>query len=220
MSNDPTNINKEDLNDARRFLAQTQKNISSINGAYKFALVVAAIIAVGSVAYSLWKTSSEREMVYIIDNESARKAQIADNAVQRDLEIVDHIARFHEKFYNLSPNPETLDENIDVALSLADRSALLMDNRRREQQFYTNLVTNTIVEEIFIDSTIVNTAVYPYKAYTYGRLYLTRASNVTRYDYESSCQLVETDRTTKNPHGLMIERFKEEKVELTRQSNR
>ncbi len=211
---------KDNLNDARKFLVQTQKNISAVGGAYKFALVIAAVIALGSVGYSYWKTSTERDMVYVIDNESARKAKIADNAVQRDLEIIDHIARFHEKFYNLAPNPETLDENIDIALSLADRSALLMDNRRREQQFYTNLVTMGIVEEIFIDSTVVNTAVYPYKAYTYGHLYMTRSSNVTRYDYESSCQLVETDRTTKNPHGLMIEKFKEERVEISRQSSR
>lgn len=214
------NIKQESLNDARRFLVQTQKNIASVSGAAKFALIIAAVIAICSVVYSLWKTTSERELVYVIDNESARKANIADNTVQRDLEIVDHLARFHEKFYNLAPNPETIDEGIDVAISLADRSAVLMDNRRREQQFYTNLCDNHIVEEIQIDSTIVNTSVFPYKAYTYGRLYLIRPSKVFKYKYESSCQLINTDRTTKNPHGLIIENFKEEKVELIKESNR
>lgn len=205
---------KEDMQAARRFVENNQKNLSSIAGAYKFALVISAVIAVCSVAYSFWKTSNEKQLVYVINDESARKANIADNSVQRDLEIVDHVARFHEKFYNLSPNPETIDESIDMAISLADKSAIIMDNRRREQRFYTNLIDNMMVEEIYIDSTTVNTAVYPYKAYTYGRLYIIRQSNITRYDYESSCQLTNVSRTTQNPHGLMIEHFREEKVEL------
>lgn len=211
---------QENLSDARRFVMQTQKNIASLRGVYRFAIVIAAVIALGSVAFSFWKSSTEREMVYVINNESARKANIADNTVQRDLEIVDHIARFHEKFYNLSPNPATIDENIDMAIALADESAILMDNRRREQRFYTNLVDNMMVEEIYIDSTNVNTAVYPYQAYTYGRLYIIRQSRVTKYNYESSCQLTNVARTTQNPHGLMIEHFREEKVSLSDSQDR
>lgn len=213
-------VSAEEMNGARKLIEQTQRNIAATSGTYKFAFIVAAIIALGSVAYSLWKTSTEREMVYIVNNESARKADIADNLVQRDLEIVDHVARFHEKFYNLSPNPATIDESIDIALALADESAIIMDNRRREQRFYTNLIDNMMVEEIYIDSTRVNTAAYPYQARSYGHLYIIRQSRVTRYDYESSCQLTNVARTTQNPHGLMIERFREEKVSLSASQNR
>ena len=221
MDNNMDNtVKKESLSDARTFLEQTQRSISAVRGVYRFGLVIAAIIAISSVGYSLWKVSSEKNLVYVVDNESARLAKLVDDNLLLDWEISEHLSSFHTYFYNLSPNPETIDERIDMALALADRSAQLLDNRRRETQFYTSLVTNTMVEEIFIDSTVVNTAVIPYRARTYGRLYLTRSTNVTRYDFVSSCQLIKTDRTRQNPHGLMIENFKEEKVELTAKSTR
>jgi hypothetical protein len=32
-------------------------------------------------------------------------------------------------------------------------------------------------------------------------------SNITAYQFESSCRLVDVERSQTNPHGLMIERF-------------
>ena len=144
MSEEKKIPTKEDFRDARKLVEAMQNSISSVGTAYKFALIIAAVIAVVSVGYSLWKTSAESDQVYIISNESARLAKRADNTISREDEIVIHLARFHEKFYNLSPNMETIDENIVAALSLADQSAAIIDNRRREQRFYSNLVDNRI----------------------------------------------------------------------------
>lgn len=217
MSEEKKTPTQEDFRDARKLVEAMQKSISSVGTAYKFALVIAAVIAVVSVAYSLWKTSTESDQVYIISNESARLAKRADNTIRREDEIAIHLARFHEKFYNLSPNMETIDENIVAALSLADRSAALIDNRRREQRFYTNLVDNRIVEEIFIDSTKVTTSIYPYKAYTYGKLYIIRETIRYVYDYESSCRLINVARSSSNPNGLQIQQFREERRDLVKQ---
>lgn len=214
MSEEKKIPHKEDFQDARKLVEAMQNSISSVGTAYKFALIIAAVIAVVSVGYSLWKTSEESDQVYIISNESARLAKRADNTISREDEIVIHLARFHEKFYNLSPNMETIDENIVAALSLADQSAALIDNRRREQRFYSNLVDNRIVEEIFIDSTKINTATYPYKAYTYGKLYIIRETLRYVYDYESSCDLINVARSSSNPNGLQIQQFREERRDL------
>jgi conjugative transposon TraK protein len=206
----------ENFTDAQKFVSELQKSTKSIKAAYKFAWIVAAAIAIFCVAFTFWKTKTESNLVYIISDESARLAKRADNTITKDQEIAIHLARFHEKFYNLSPNLETINENINAALSLADRSAVLMDNRRQEQRFYTNLVDNRIVEEIFIDSTWVNTSVYPYLAYTYGKLYIIRESTKVEYAYESSCELTNVPRSSSNPNGLMIQKFKEERRDLIR----
>ena len=211
---DKNTVSQESMSDARKFVESLQKQTSAVRGTYKFALVIAAIIAVSSVVYSLWKTSTESDLVYIISDESARLAKRADNSLTRDEEIALHVTRFHEKFYNLSPNMETIDENINAALSLADRSAALIHNRREEQRFYSNLVDGRIVEEIYIDSIKVNTSVYPYEAYSYGRLTIIRETRKFDYAFESSCNLVNVARSSSNMNGLIIQKYKEERREL------
>lgn len=207
-------IPMQDLTDARKFVEKYNKNTQDVRATYRFAFIAAIAIAVLSVGYSLWKTNRESELVYVIDNTTARMAMRADNSITRDQEVALHVTRFHEKFYDLSPNMETIDENIIDALSLADHSAALIHNRRQEQRFYSNLVENRIVEEIHVDSIHVITSVYPYKAYTYGRLTLIRETKKFDYQYESSCDLVNVARSSSNLNGLLIQKFKEEKREL------
>ncbi len=207
---------KESFTDAKKYVESFQQQTSAVRGTYKFALIVAAVIAIASVVYSLWKTSTESDLVYIVNDESARLAKRADNSLTRDQEVVLHVTRFHEKFYNLSPNLETIQESINSALSLADRSAALIHNRREEQRFYSNLVDSRIVEEIYIDSIRVNTAIYPYEAYSYGRLTIIRETRKFDYAFESSCNLVNVARSSSNMNGLLIQKYKEEKRELIR----
>lgn len=209
-------VSKEAISDARAFVESFKKQTTAVSGTYKFALIIAAVIAITSVVYSLWKTSSESDLVYIVNDETARLAKRVDNALTRDQEVVLHVTRFHEKFYNLSPNMETIRENINAALSLADRSAALIHNRREEQRFYSNLVDNRIVEEIYIDSIKVNTSVYPYQAYSFGRLTIIRETRKFDYEFESSCELVNVARSSSNMNGLIIGKYKEEKRDLIR----
>ncbi len=207
-------VRQEDMNDARKFVETYQKETAAVKGTYKFALVIAAVIAVTSVVYSLWKTSEESNLVYLVDDESARLAKKMDNSLTKDMEVTMHVTRFHEKFYNISPNKETIYENINAALSLADRSAAIIHNRREEQRFYSTLIDNHIVEEVFLDSIRVNTAVFPYKAYSFGKLTIIRETKKYDYAFESSCELINTSRSSSNLNGLIIQKFKEERREL------
>ena len=49
---------------------------------------------------------------------------------------------------------------------------------------------------------------YPYEARTYGRLFMLRESNITAYQLETTCRLVDVERSPGNPHGMMIEKFR------------
>ena len=39
------------------------------------------------------------------------------------------------------------------------------------------------------------------------KLFLLRESNITSYEFESTCRLLEVERSPSNPHGMMIEKF-------------
>ena len=160
------------------------------------ALCIAGLVCVGSVAAALHFTAS-----------------VGEEDSQRELEVQDHVARFHELLLNLSPSSEAIRTNIDRALTMSDRSAYNYWQDLSEQGFYQRLVSANISQQFSVDSLVTDMGVYPYRTRTYGKMYLLRESNITAYDVCTSCSVVDVGRSKGNPHGLMIEQFKIESNE-------
>ena len=171
------------------------------------ALICAAAVCLGSVLIAAWSSEHARETVYVIEKGSAVMARRTKEDANRDMEAADHITRFHELMFNLSPSSESIKRNVDRALTMSDRSAYDYWMDLSERGFYQRLVSANISQEIVVDSVKVNMQTYPYEAATYGKLFLLRESNITSYEFESSCRLVEVERSPSNPHGMMIEKF-------------
>ena len=166
------------------------------------------VIALGSVFIAGRMTLSGSDKIYVIDRGSAVMAARSGEDAYRDLETRDHIERFHELMFNLSPNAESIRRNLDRALTMSDRSAYEYWSDLSERGFYSRMVSANISQEIVIDSVRVDMSSYPYQARTYAKIYMLRESNITAYDFESSCRLVDVQRSQSNPHGLMIEKFR------------
>ncbi len=214
MQDDKTKqAHSQDENDAITFIRDTQTAMKRFRGVSVTALVCAAVVAIAAFYFAFSHVWSLKDQVYVVDQQAVLQAKKVDNEAQKDLEIIHHVTRFHEKLYNLSPNMETIKANIEEAFNLSDESVRMYDNARREQQFYTKLIDNGMVEEIHIDSVKVNTNVYPFTARAFGNLYVVRPSNVTKYRFISSCSLSNTGRSITNPNGLIIEKYREELVE-------
>ena len=190
------------------------KHFNSIDTSFRkmkfvtvLALVSAVIIAVGSVAASGWFMEKANGTIYVVDKGSAVMASRTQEDSHRELEAMDHVSRFHELMFNLSPSSESIKRNVDRALTMSDRSAYDYWMDLSERGFYQRLVSANISQEIVVDSVKVDMQTYPYGAVTYGKLFLLRESNITSYEFESSCRLVEVERSPSNPHGMMIEKF-------------
>ena len=171
------------------------------------ALICASAVCLGSVLIAAWSSEHARETVYVIEKGSAVMARRTKEDANRDMEAADHVTRFHELMFNLSPSSESIKRNVDRALTMSDRSAYDYWMDLSERGFYQRLVSANISQEIVVDSVKVNMQTYPYEAATYGKLFLLRESNITSYEFESSCRLVEVERSPSNPHGMMIEKF-------------
>ena len=170
-------------------------------------LVCAAVIAVGSVAASGWFMEKSNGTIYVVDKGSAVMASRSSEDSHRELEAMDHVSRFHELMFNLSPSSESIQRNLDRALVMSDRSAYDYWMDLSEKGFYQRLISANISQEFVTDSVKVDMLSYPHSVTTYGKLYMLRESNITAYQFESSCRLVDVERSQTNPHGLMIERF-------------
>ena len=176
-------------------------------------IVSGVIIALGAVYISGQQMLSNNDNIYVIDRGSAVMAARSGQDAYRDLEVKDHIERFHELMFNLSPNSESIKRNLDRALVMSDKSAYDYWSDLSERGFYSRIVSANISQEIVIDSVKVDMSSYPYQAKTYAKVFMLRESNITAYDFESSCRLVDVERSPSNPHGLMIEKFRVSKNE-------
>ena len=170
-------------------------------------------IALGAVYISGQQMLSNNDNIYVIDRGSAVMAARSGQDAYRDLEVKDHIERFHELMFNISPNSESIKRNLDRALVMSDKSAYDYWSDLSERGFYSRIVSANISQEIVIDSVKVDMSSYPYQAKTYAKVFMLRESNITAYDFESSCRLVDVERSPSNPHGLMIEKFRVSKNE-------
>jgi conjugative transposon TraK protein len=170
-------------------------------------ICAAAVIAVGSVAASGWFLEKSNGPIYVVDKGSAVMASREAADSYRELEAQDHVTRFHELMFNLSPSAESIQRNLDRALIMSDKSAYDYWMDLSERGFYQRLVSANISQEFVTDSIRVDMLVYPHTVTTYGKIYMMRESNITAYQFESSCRLVDVERSQTNPHGLMIERF-------------
>ena len=185
----------------KSFRRQSVLTIVAVGGAFLFALAV-----------SLWALSfaeKQREKIYVLDQgKSLLLALQTDAVLSKDVEIRDHVTRFHELMFTLSPQKQTIQENLDRAFNLADRSAFDYSQDLAEKGYYSRIVSANISQQMMVDSVKFVSSTYPWQVKTHARQYVVRESKVSLYSFVSTCQVIEGRRSDANPHGLLIERFK------------
>lgn len=171
-------------------------------------IAASAIIAVTSVLSSHSFAEKQRQKIYVLDQgKSLLLALQTDAIMSKELEIKDHVERFHELFFNLSPQAKAINKNLDRALNLSDESAFKYSQDLAEKGYYSRIVSANITQQVIVDSVVVTDRNYPYKVKTYARQYVIRESNMSEYSLVSTCQLIDIPRSDVNPHGLLIEKF-------------
>ena len=77
----------------------------------------------------------QREKIYVLDNgKSLMLALSQDLSQNRPAEAREHVRRFHELFFTLSPEKSAIEQNVKRALLLADkRSAREAKNLTQEE---------------------------------------------------------------------------------------
>ena len=86
-------------------------------------LSLCAVITVWSVWSSYRFAERQREKIYVLDNgKSLMLALSQDLSQNRPAEAREHVRRFHELFFTLSPEKSAIEHNVKRALLLADKS--------------------------------------------------------------------------------------------------
>src|SRR5574344_2879986 len=160
------------------------KNIESSFKQIRFFGIVFVCLCAGIVGYALWNSYSfaeaQRQKIYVLDGgKSLMLALSQDLSQNRPVEAREHVKRFHELFFTLSPDKSAIESNINRALFLVDKSAFRYYQDMQEKGYYNRIVSGNINQVLQIDSVACNLDTYPYKVVTYARQRIIRASNIT-----------------------------------------
>ncbi len=137
-----------------------------------YSLVFAGICTVITLI-AVWKSYSfaeaQRQKIYVLDNgKSLLLALSQDLSQNRPVEAREHVRRFHELFFSLSPDKAAIESNINRALLMADKSALTYYKVLMEKGFFNRLIAGNISQIVKVDSIKCDFERYPYEVTTYA----------------------------------------------------
>lgn len=191
------------------------KSLKTIETSFKqirFFGIVFICLCAGITGYSLWSSYSfaekQRQKIYVLDGgKSLMLALSQDMSQNRPVEAKEHVRRFHELFFTLSPDKNAIESNINRALFLVDKSAFRYYKDMEEKGYYDRIISGNINQAIRVDSMACNFNNYPYQVVTYAKQMIIRESNITQRSLVTRCDLINSVRSDNNPHGFTMERF-------------
>ena len=162
--------------------------------------------------FALWKSYSfaeaQRQKIYVLDNGKSLMLALSQDVRQnRPVEAREHVRRFHELFFTLSPDKSAIEGNIKRSLLLADKSAFNYYKDLSEKGYYNRIISGNINQMIEIDSLRCDFDKYPYSVRTFARQIILRESSVTERSLVTRCRLLDAVRSDNNPQGFIIEGF-------------
>ena len=80
----------------------------------------------------------------------------------RPVEAREHIRRFHELFFSLSPDKSAIESNVQRALYLSDESAIGYYRNLQEKGYFNRMIAGNISQTLTVDSIRGNFDSYPY----------------------------------------------------------
>lgn len=191
------------------------KSLRNIENSFKqirlYAILFAGLCLI-IVCFSIYKSydfaSIQRQKIYVLDKgKSLMVALSQDASINRPVEAKEHIRRFHELFFTLSPDKSAIESNMQRAFNLSDKSAFDYYKDLLEKGYYSRIISGNIQQRVEVDSIKIDFNTYPYKATTYAAQYIIRASSITKRSLITNSQLINAVRSDNNPQGFVMEKF-------------
>lgn len=176
---------------------------------FTFILILACTCIVCYTVYTFDHRLEEAEdKTLILLNGKVIQAVASSRKENIQVEAKDHIKTFHEHFFNLSPDDKAIEATMLMALYLADASAKKQYDDLREGGYYSNIISGNVSQELIIDSIQLNTDQSPYYFRFFGKQKLVRPSSTILRALVTEGYLRNVLRSTNNPHGFLIEKWR------------
>ena len=137
------------------------KNIETSFKQIRLFGIVFVVMCTLITGYAVWNSytfaEAQRQKIYVLDGgKSLMLALSQDLSQNRPVEAREHVKRFHELFFTLSPDKNAIESNIKRSLFLADKSAFNYYRDLSEKGYYNRIISGNISQTIQIDSVSCN----------------------------------------------------------------
>lgn len=188
------------------------KNIEASFRAIRLFTLAVVVGATALGGYAIWVTKAlsarAGEKVYVLVNGKALEAYGEGRRDNIPVEAEDHIKTFHALFFTLHPDEAVIRRNLQGALYLADRSAKDQYDNLRENNYYDNVVSGNVSQEISADSVTLDLEHYPYRFRYRGTQRITRPQSIATRSLVTEGVFRTVARSQNNPHGFLIEKWR------------
>src|SRR6266536_1265363 len=177
--------------------------------AFSLLLLTACILISGYALYISHKTIAQsQQKIFILANGKVLEAYAADRKDNIPVEARDHVKMFHYYFFTLDPDDKVIQSNITKALYLADASANQQYDNLKENNYYSNLISGNISQQIEVDSVSISINEYPFYFRCKALQKIIRPTSITTRSLITEGYLRNVSRSDNNPHGFLIEKWK------------
>ncbi|MGN6493170.1 MAG: conjugative transposon protein TraK [Agriterribacter sp.] len=170
-------------------------------------LCACTVISVYALYLARQVSTHAQNKVYVLASGKAIEAYASERKENLAAEAKDHVQRFHELFFNVSPDHQMIHRNISRALYLADRSAKQQYDNLKENGFYTQVISGNIHQELYVDSVTIHLERDPFFFRMYATLEMVRPTSIATRSLITEGDLRMIARSENNAHGLLIERW-------------
>lgn len=191
------------------------KSLKNIDSAFRYVrwfsvlVILASVVISGYALYSSAQIASRsQQRIYILANGKALEAFASERKDNVPVEARDHVKTFHYWFFTLDPDDKVITANITKALYLADRSAKEQYDNLKENNYYSNLISGNISQEISVDSVLVDINQYPFYFKCFAQQRIIRPSTIVTRNLITEGHLRNVARSDNNAHGFLIEKWR------------
>jgi len=190
------------------------KVMKNIDSAFRYVRLVSLMIICACVvicSFIIYKSydlaGKSQDRIYVLSGGKVLEAFAAERKENIGVEARDHVRMFHFYFFTLSPDEKAIQENINKAMYMADRTAKSQYDNLKEGNYYSNLISSNIDQTIHVDSVALDIQQYPYYFRCYATQELTRPTSIVQRSLITEGFLRNVSRSEHNSHGLLVERW-------------
>lgn len=153
--------------------------------------------------------SVSQQKIFLLNNGKLLEATAINRKQQLPVELRDHVATFHQYFFNLQPDEQLIRKQVGKALYLCDESARREYNNLNESGYYAGIVSGNISQRLETDSIQVDLNNNSWTVKYFGKLSIIRPTSVTIRSLVTQATLRDLETISdNNPHGFLMEHWK------------
>ncbi len=165
-------------------------------------LITSVLISIGSLYFAYKQINFERQNIYVLDAGIPILVNRTNQKTNREVEYKSHVNLYHNLFFTLPPDDKFIQNNLNKAMYLIDKTGLMEHNNLKEKGYYSRILSSSAVLSIMTDSIHVNmeTKFFTY----YGTQRIDRRSSIINRTIVTTGKVHDIPRSENNPHGVLI----------------